>query len=64
VLGVKPAFKDVDAGSFLAFLLSLVENQIEPNKDQRGTAPDQPLVRVDLKRPWWQTGKTVNLICD
>jgi len=31
VLGVKPAFEDVDAGSFLAFLPALVENQIKPN---------------------------------
>ena len=31
VLGVKPAVEDVDAGSFLAFLLAFVEDQIEPN---------------------------------
>jgi len=40
-------------------LISEHNDQIVPNNDQRGTTPDQPLVRVDLKRPWWQTGKTV-----
>ena len=30
-LGVKPAYEDVDVGSFLAFLLTLVEDQIVPN---------------------------------
>lgn len=30
-LGVKPAYEDVDVGSFLAFLLTLVEDRIVPN---------------------------------
>jgi hypothetical protein len=30
-LGVKPAFEDVDVGSFLAFLPTVVEDQIEPD---------------------------------
>ena len=32
VLGVKPAFEDVDADSFLAFLFALVEDRIVPDK--------------------------------
>jgi hypothetical protein len=31
VLGVKPAFEDVDAQIFLAFHCALAEDQIEPN---------------------------------
>jgi hypothetical protein len=31
VLGVKPAFEDVDASSFLAFLFALVEDRIVPD---------------------------------
>ncbi len=31
VLSVKPAYEDVDAGSFLAFLLALVEDRIVLN---------------------------------
>jgi len=31
VLGVKPAFEDVDASGFLAFPFAIVEDQIEPD---------------------------------
>ena len=30
VLGVKPAFKDVDVGSFLAFLPTLLKTELSP----------------------------------
>ena len=34
VLGVKPAYEDVDVGSFLAFLPTLVEDRIVPNMEK------------------------------
>ena len=34
VLGVKPAYEDVDVGSFLAFLTTLVEDRIVPNMEK------------------------------
>ena len=32
MLGVKPAFEDVDADSFLAFLFAFAEDRIVPDK--------------------------------
>lgn len=34
MLGVKPAFEDVDADSFLAFLFAFVENRIVLNMEK------------------------------